>query len=505
MANAKQRREIFLGLIAPIGVDVNAVVSALESALKIVNYDPNPIRVTDIFSDMPSGLFDLDYSDKFERYIKYIKAGDDLCEKCESNDIFARYAIHRLKKSHPRSYGEETPKSVAHIFRQIKRIEEIDLFKRVFGRNILFVGCYSSREQRVKHLVDQLLQSRRGKNRSELESNALEIISIDEDERNRDSGQRIIECYPHSDFIIDCTSHKSLEDSAERLVKIFFGYPFISPTRDEYASYVANAASYRSLDLSRQVGAAIFSAKSEVVSIGCNEVPAAGGGTYWEDAESDGRDFSQGRDSNQKVKSDMARDALSRLADNGWLVDHYKEMELDKLIFHAFDKKKAPLKNAMINDVIEYGRMVHAEMNAITDAARSGKSTEGCTLYCTTMPCHLCTKLVIASGISRVVYVQPYSKSLVEELYQDSVCIDKKDVGHRVSFETLKGVTPNGFRIAFRKISKRKNSDGSSVGWEPFSADPIFNSHFEYYIPIEGEVTDSLIKVMQDKLGIEVA
>ena len=76
MANAKQRREICL--IAPIGVDVNAVVSALERALKIVNYDPNPIRVTDIFSDMPSDLFDLDYSDKFERYIKYIKAGDDL-------------------------------------------------------------------------------------------------------------------------------------------------------------------------------------------------------------------------------------------------------------------------------------------------------------------------------------------------------------------------------------------------------------------------------------------
>ena len=296
-----------------------------------------------------------------------------------------------------------------------------------------------------------------------------------------------------------------MEDSAERLVKIFFGYPFISPTRDEYASYVANAASYRSLDLSRQVGAAIFSAKSEVVSIGCNEVPTAGGGTYWEDAESDGRDFSQGHDSNQKVKSDMARDALSRLADNGWLVDHYKEMELDKLIFHAFDKKKAPLKNSMINDVIEYGRMVHAEMNAITDAARSGKSTEGCTLYCTTMPCHLCTKLVIASGISRVVYVQPYSKSLVEELYQDSVCIDRKDIGNRVSFETLKGVTPNGFRIAFRKTLKRKNSDGSTVGWEPFAADPIFNSHYEYYIPIEGEVTDSLISTVQDKLGIEVA
>lgn len=505
MTDISNRREVFFGLIAPIGIDLNAVNTAIATALKLVNYDQNIIRFTEIFSELPDDMFDLEFSEKFERYIKYIKAGDELCEKTESRDIFARYGIHKLKQAHDRKFEHPLPTNVAHVFRQIKRIEEVLLFKQVFGRNILFLGCYSPKAQRVQFLVNQLLQSQRGRNRSELEAKALEIISIDEDERDKPSGQRVVECFPHADFVIDCSTQKSLNESVERLVKIFFGYPFISPSRDEYASYIANAASYRSLDLSRQVGAAIFTKSSEIVSLGCNEVPASGGGTYWEGNEHDGRDFAQGHDSNQKIKSDMARDALSRLSDKGWLTHHYSDMETDKQLFHAFEKKNAPLKNAMINDVIEYGRMVHAEMNAITDAARAGKSTKDCTLYCTTMPCHLCTKLVIAAGINRVVYVQPYSKSLVEEMYQDSVCIDNRDANGRVSFETLKGVTPNGFRIAFRKSKKRKDLGGDAVQWEPFSATPIFTSHFAYYVPLEAEVTDSLIRILQEKLNIIVS
>jgi hypothetical protein len=122
-------------------------------------------------------------------------------------------------------------------------------------------------------------------------------------------------------------------------------------------------------------------------------------------------------------------------------------------------------------------------MNAITDAARFRRSTVGATLYCTTMPCHLCSKLIIASGINRVVYIEPYHKSLVEELYSDSVSLND-DAPGKVQFEQLRGVTPLGFKTVFSK-GKRKNKDGTARTWDRSKAEPIFASDIPYYAQIE--------------------
>ena len=51
---------------------------------------------------------------------------------------------------------------------------------------------------------------------------------------------------------------------------------------------------------------------------------------------------------------------------------------------------------------------VHAEQNAIVQAAKLGLSLEGATIYCTHQPCSICTRLIINSGIKRVVYDQGY-------------------------------------------------------------------------------------------------
>ena len=67
----------------------------------------------------------------------------------------------------------------------------------------------------------------------------------------------------------------------------------------------------------------------------------------------------------------------------------------------------------IIDEVTEYGRIVHAELGALAAAARSGLSVVDGTLYCTTFPCHNCAKHIVASGIVRVVYVEPYPKSRV--------------------------------------------------------------------------------------------
>jgi len=52
--------------------------------------------------------------------------------------------------------------------------------------------------------------------------------------------------------------------------------------------------------------------------------------------------------------------------------------------------------------------VLHAEANAITKVAKSNNSSEGATLYVTDSPCMECSKLIIQSGIKRVVYVRQY-------------------------------------------------------------------------------------------------
>lgn len=486
------RREVFAALIAPIGIDMNEVTRVISEKAKQISYKPNVIKLTSFlesFERVPTT-----FDNEVERYNAYIKAGDKLCKDARRGDILALLGVTSLLKKDAISREKETTKPRINIFRQIKRLEEYRTLDRIYGRNIIFLGCYAPKQARLDYLVDRMRVSDRTSTQTKLESQALDIISTDEDETEEEFGQKIIECYPKSDFVLDCTSLKTLEASCDRFFRIYFGDPFVSPTKDEYCSYIANAAAYRSLDLSRQVGAAIFADSGEVISMGCNEVPSPHGGTYWEHHENDARDYVLGYDSNQRVKEDLARDALAHLKEHGWLKPSLASKDLQTLSAevlqsedHSTGQRRGPWNRSMLTDIIEYGRMVHAEMNAITDAARFNRTTIGTTLYCTTMPCHMCTKLVISSGIKRVVYVQPYVKSLSSELYKDSITFEGNGTETRVNFCTLKGVTPLGFKRAFARSTKRKNNDGSALKWDKLNASPTFLTTIPYYIHSERE------------------
>ena len=161
----------------------------------------------------------------------------------------------------------------------------------------------------------------------------------------------------------------------------------------------------------------------------------AGGGLYWEGDKPDNRDYTIGYDTNDDLKRRLFGDVLQRMKEQGWLSSEYSKRELMDLEKEAFGKEnQALLRGAQILSLIEFGRCVHAEMAAITDAARRGVSVGGSVLYTTTFPCHECARNIVSAGISRVVYIEPYPKSLVPELYPDSVAIETSRPG-RVCFD----------------------------------------------------------------------
>lgn len=63
------------------------------------------------------------------------------------------------------------------------------------------------------------------------------------------------------------------------------------------------------------------------------------------------------------------------------------------------------------NDGKTFSFVIHAEANAISKLAASANSSNGATLYCTLSPCIECAKLIVQSGIKRVVYIEQFKRT----------------------------------------------------------------------------------------------
>lgn len=105
--------------------------------------------------------------------------------------------------------------------------------------------------------------------------------------------------------------------------------------------YAAKSASFRSADLSRQVGAAIFTDEGELITQGCNEVPKAMGGTYWDSESPDFRDVRLGYDPNDILKRDILRDLFDRLSRANLLSETAQRLgSLDDMVTKLTYKRK---------------------------------------------------------------------------------------------------------------------------------------------------------------------
>jgi deoxycytidylate deaminase len=283
-------------------------------------------------------------------------------------------------------------------------------------------------------------------------------------------GQNLRDTFHRADFFVDAQEDVGLRDAIDRVVAILFSHPFKTPTRDEYGLFAAEGASRQSAELGRQVGAAIATPGGDVVALGSNEVPKAGGGVYWENGKEkhecgiengDGREFRNPVDTNDRMKREIALEIVDELSKEKFLIGA-GESQAPALL--------AALEKTRLGDLIEFGRAVHAEMAALMDAARRGVSVQGSTLYTTTFPCHNCARHIVAAGIMRVVYVAPYAKSQARELHADA--IDFAEANPRkeaVQFEPFVGVAPRRYLELF-EAANRKEDDGTVVDPVPSEA-----------------------------------
>ena len=492
--------ELVVGLVGAIGADLTWVSESLRRQLTTVGYSSSEIRVSALLHDIAEYSSLADVSDRERYYDEHMNKGNEVCEVLGRADAMALLAILQL-----RTCREDTNTTAgrdadgpaerhAYVLNSLKRPEEIRFLKKVYGDAFVLLGAYASRDTRRDTLASRIAGSQ---NREADQSRhiAERLISRDESEASA-YGQDVSHTFFRADAFIDATERPFAEESIRRFVDVVFGHPFETPTRDELGMQHAFSSALRSADLSRQVGAAICTEDGQVIAVGTNEVPKAGGGFYWP-GDPDYRDFryAEADEPNAEMKRIILSDLLKRLADENLLATG---LVLDPAMIDDIGRRDR-VKQSRLMNITEFGRAVHAEMAAVTDAARRGIGVSGSTLYCTTFPCHNCAKHVVAAGIRQVIYIEPYPKSEVARLFADSIALDRKATRQQVAFSPFVGFAPTRFADFFQ-ARKRVDDAKRILNWDSvrMTAQPRISGIAAAYMTEEVTQIEELKKKMPE-------
>ena len=260
----------------------------------------------------------------------------------------------------------------------------------MYGKAFLGISVYSPRLERIEFLAERIARTYHGFNKEFHRKDAELLVEEDASSGTKETGQNVREAFPLADVFIRMSRRQEVREQLSPVIRILFSYPFHTPSRDEFGMFHAKSTALRSADLSRQVGAVVISADGDLLCVGCNEVPRAGGGSVWEGDPNDYRDFQIGHDSSATLKDEIVGEVIDALKHGDWLSSKKSKIPTSELVEEALYQGGRVLKPTRVTSILEFGRIVHAEMNALMDAARRGVSVKGATLYCTTFPCHMC-------------------------------------------------------------------------------------------------------------------
>ncbi|HEY4280558.1 MAG TPA: anti-phage dCTP deaminase [Conexibacter sp.] len=485
--------ELVIGLVAAIGTDLDAVAQAFDRELKAYAYSTESLRLSEFLPALswpnsrilPRAPYDV-------RVWAAMDAGDDLRRDWERGDALALLAISAIERSRfdeAKKFGKEIDPTLgpptidrrAWILRSLKTPEEVSTMRDIYGPRFFLVGVHMNEDQRIRSLRAQIRDSRPNDAEAEWDHAPSQLIDRDwKEERSR--GQNVSDTFSQSDFFVTANDNKKVRADIRRILRLIFGDPYVTPSRDEYAMFLAAGGARRSAEPGRQVGAAIVNIEGSVLSLGTNEVPRGGGGAYWEGDPDDRREFTLTKETNRlhqeriterilaivekRFDSAATEVGLRTTATNA----RFKQRLLDEL-------PSAVMKEGRVGELTEFGRATHAEMSALLDCSRRGVAVQGASLMTYTFPCHNCARHIVEAGISRVVFVEPYAKSLALELHDDAIELSGRNgsgnATRPVSFTPFSGVAPRRYLQLFdarwreaRGYPSRKDGDGRPIEFE---------------------------------------
>ncbi|MCX7208693.1 MAG: anti-phage dCTP deaminase [Proteobacteria bacterium] len=473
--------EIVIGLCAPIGVDLDCIVNALEEKLGQYNYEVKKIRLSSIIKEMKGEGVG---SCAIEVKKDLINKGNEIRRENGRAAYIAEKAIEQtfLERLEYFPDGKYASRRVCTIINSIKNSAEHRLFKEIYGESFYLLGVFSSNEVRIRNLTGD---------DKKLLRDAEDLIKVDHAEAGG-FGQEVGKVFHSADYFIRLEGPAQVDLKIERYLKLIFDTEVITPDIHESAMFEAASAARNSACLSRQVGAAIVNDDGLIISTGWNDVPKFGGGTY-KSGPLDKRCFNDGKYCrNDKNKNHLVSSVIDELIHQGIVTSGNRD-GVSKILF-----------DSAIGDLIEYSRAVHAEMHAILNAGRSksGHLVDS-VLYCTTYPCHSCARHIVASGIKEVYFIEPYPKSRAVTLHSDSITEDEGAIG-KLKLLAYEGVAPSRYLAFFAIKDKRKDSVGSYHPNRKVDASPKIAKIFESIYLLEASVAERFNPSPDDGGGEEI-
>ncbi|MGG5811848.1 anti-phage dCTP deaminase [Falsiroseomonas sp. CW058] len=484
----RRTEELVIGLVGAVGSGVSKSAGLMAEIMGTeYGYTVHSIRVSEIIREAaPSVGISVPPKDvTLHERIRGLQKVGNILRNSLSRSYLAEKCVEKIAVDRKINAGyvdvgvgsDPIPvgRRRVHIIDSLKHPSEVDLLRDVYGDTFWLIGVFAPESVRVSRLKG-------------LGHAAAELSKTIEDDESDGlpHGQKVRDTAHQADFFVrnDSENDVGLRKTLGRFLKILFNVGMNTPTRDETAMDKATAQASNSACMSRQVGAAIYSEAGELIGIGANDVPKAKGGLYCtEDDEHDHRCF-KWRDvvcHNDQRKQSLYRAIHQELRKSGLLTAAADEENITKAL------KKTDVKN-----LIEYSRAVHAEMEAILSVARAGKSgLVGSILYSTTFPCHSCARHAVASGIIRVVYIEPYAKSLATDLHGDSVSVSEADLGKKLVFLQYEGVAPKNMIRLFKHGHERK-ADGRAVVCNQTTAIPVFPAPLDGFSTREKLILDKV-------------
>jgi deoxycytidylate deaminase len=444
--------ELFFAIIAPVGTPKQKFIEALETNLADVGYTPVPIKLSQILTER--AVEDIQDAHEEKRVDALMNAGNQACEDAQDAAAVAFHGVleireHRVHQAPADATVDEREKyrgrpvpRTAYIIDSLKRPTEVIQLRELWGDSLVVVSLRANREHRRKELKQKIEKQNVSVPKKQIEAHVDHLIERDEREEGHAFGQNVLRTFPLADWFVDVSGE--MAHDVRRFVHIFFGDSASEPaTTEEFAMQAASQAAMLSPELGNRVGAVLVDEWGSVVASGANVHPV--------DTEQPRYD-----ESFFSIKG-LVADTLIRLKQADLLSDvaasHTTDDEIDHYVTQLL---LGDLKDAKIRDITEFQLPVHAEMNLILSALRSGISVNKCSLFVTAHPCHFCAKHLIPLGL-KVVYLEPYPKSRAAAMYGDVVL---------ENFQPFTGIAPRRFESIFHVSEDRKTPEGQVKTWE---------------------------------------
>lgn len=461
--------ELAVAVVGHVGSGTSTIATVLKEALESGDLPGGPFDTTvlkaraEILRWAETNKKELPPGEETE--LAYVSKLQDLGDEMRASlghDAVARSLISRIRETRatkqnasPAVGAAVVPdgKRRAYILDSLRHPAEVSLIRQLYRPAFALVGVVCDTGVRKARI------SKKFKDAGDV--NAADFMDRDEDEGIK-HGQRVADTFHLADYFINNTEVRLLDndlpnpewDVAEqlgRLIKVIQQEEVVRPRASETAMHAAYGAKVRSACLSRQVGACLVDASGTIVSTGTNEVPRGGGGLY-PGPIANAADHRCAYRTNPHCSNTREQNAIVEelLASLG--IPEPERTEATKTV-----------RSGRVGRLLEFSRAVHAEMEALLCAGRSGRSTLGTTMFVTTFPCHYCARHLVSAGVDEVQYIEPYSKSQALSLHGDAITATVTDWkapsqgGTQVLFRPFTGVAPRLYERAFVKDRELKN------------------------------------------------